>query len=136
MRRGPHQLTLPLPPTTYQSTYLFLCLALTFVMPRLSSSCRAVFPGKQLVPGIIASSLVLGPIVRSLTPRILRCVEVSCLCGRLITSTLDRFDDDPQVRSSWLGEWIPGGRMEERSVGELPHYGHPLGVYDPSGGTV
>ena len=26
--------------------------------------------------------------------------------------------------------------MEEQSVGELPQYGRPLGVYDPSGGTV
>ena len=26
--------------------------------------------------------------------------------------------------------------MEERSVGELPQYGHPLGVHDPSRGTV
>ena len=26
--------------------------------------------------------------------------------------------------------------MEERSVGELPQHGRPLGVYDPSGGTV
>ena len=26
--------------------------------------------------------------------------------------------------------------MEERSVGELPQYGRPLGVHDPSGGTV
>ena len=26
--------------------------------------------------------------------------------------------------------------MEERSIGELPQHGRPLGVYDPSGGTV
>ena len=26
--------------------------------------------------------------------------------------------------------------MEEQSVGELPQYGCPLGVHDPSGGTV
>ena len=26
--------------------------------------------------------------------------------------------------------------MEERSAGELPQYGCPLGVHDPSGGTV
>ena len=26
--------------------------------------------------------------------------------------------------------------MEERSVGELPQYGRPLGFHDPSGGTV
>ena len=26
--------------------------------------------------------------------------------------------------------------MEERSFGELPQYGRPLGVHDPSGGTV
>ena len=26
--------------------------------------------------------------------------------------------------------------MEERPVGELPQYGRPLGVHDPSGGTV
>ena len=56
--------------------------------------------------------------------------------GRLITLTIDRFDDDPQVHPSWLGEWIPGGRMEKRPVGELPQHGCPLGVHDPSGGTV
>ena len=26
--------------------------------------------------------------------------------------------------------------MEERPVGELPQHGRPLGVHDPSGGTV
>ena len=26
--------------------------------------------------------------------------------------------------------------MEERPIGELPQYGCPLGVHDPSGGTV
>ena len=26
--------------------------------------------------------------------------------------------------------------MEERSIGELPQHGRPLGVHDPSGGTV
>ena len=26
--------------------------------------------------------------------------------------------------------------MEERPVGELPQHGHPLGIHDPSGGTV
>ena len=26
--------------------------------------------------------------------------------------------------------------MEERYVGKLPQHGHPLGVHDPSGGTV
>ena len=26
--------------------------------------------------------------------------------------------------------------MEERSAGELPQYGCPLGVHDPSGGTM
>ena len=26
--------------------------------------------------------------------------------------------------------------MEERPIGELPQYGRPLGVHDPSGGTV
>ena len=26
--------------------------------------------------------------------------------------------------------------MEERSIGELPQYGRPLGVHDLSGGTV
>ena len=40
------------------------------------------------------------------------------LSGLLITSTIDRFDDDPRVHSSWLGEWIPRGRVEERSIGE------------------
>ena len=50
--------------------------------------------------------------------------------------SIDRLDDDPRVHLSWLGEWIPGGRMEERSVGELPQHGHPLGVHDPSGGTM
>ena len=134
MRRGPHQFALPLPPTTYHPTNL--CLVPTFVMLRLFSSCRAMFPGKQLVPGIVASSLVLGPIVRSPTLRTLRCIEVSCLCGRLITLTIDWFDDDPRVHSSWMGEWFPGGRMEERSIGELPQYGRPLGVHDLSRRTV
>ena len=50
--------------------------------------------------------------------------------------TLDRVDDDPQVHSSWMGEWVPGGRMEEQSVGELPQHGCSLGVHDLSGGTV
>ena len=40
--------------------------------------------------------------------------------GWLITLTADWVDDDPRVHSSWLGEWVPGGRMEERSAGELP----------------
>ena len=53
-----------------------------------------------------------------------------------MTLTRDRFDDDPQIHSSWLGEWIPGGQMEERSVGELPQYGRPLGVHDLSRGAV
>ena len=136
MRRGPHQLALPLPPTTYQSTNLLLRLALIFMTLRHSNSCRAVFPGRPLVPGIITSSLVLGPIVRLPIPRIPRCVKVSCLCGRLITLTIDRFDDDPRIHLSWLGEWIPGSQMEERPVGELPQHGRPLGVHDPSGGTV
>ena len=35
-----------------------------------------------------------------------------------------------------MGEWVPGGRMEERPVGELPQHGRPLGVHDLSGGTV
>ena len=35
-----------------------------------------------------------------------------------------------------MGEWVPGGQMEERSVGELPQHGHSLGVHDPSWGTV
>ena len=26
--------------------------------------------------------------------------------------------------------------MEEQSAGKLPQYGRPLGVHDPSGGTV
>ena len=80
---------------------------------------------------------MLEPIVRSPILRILRCVEVSCLlwaADKLLT--IDQFDDDPRVHSSWLGEWIPGSRMEERSVGELPQYGRPLGVHDPSRGTV
>ena len=41
-------------------------------------------------------------------------------CGRLMTWTVDWFDDDPWVHLSWVGEWIPGGQMEERSIGELP----------------
>ena len=113
-----------------------LCLVPTSVMLRLSSSCQVVLPGRWLVPGIVTSSLVLGPIVWLPTLWILRCVEVSCLCGRLITLTIDRFDDDPWVHLSWLGEWISGGRMEERSVGELPQHRCPLGVHDPSGGTM
>ena len=51
-------------------------------------------------------------------------------CGR------DWFDDDPWVHSSWMGEWVPRGRMEEQSIGELPQHGHPLGIHDLSGGTV
>ena len=134
MRRGPpstHFTTSANNLPVYQP-----CLAPTSVMLRLSNSCRVVLPGRRLVPGIITSSLVLGLIVQLPTLRILRCVEVSCLCGRLITLTIDRFDDDPRVHLPWLGEWFPGGQMEERSIGELPQHGRPLGFYDPGRGTV
>ena len=48
----------------------------------------------------------------------------------------DRLDDDPRVYSSWMGEWVPGGQMEEQSIGELPQHGHSLGLHDSSRGTM
>ena len=63
-------------------------------------------------------------------------LKYPAFCGWLITLTLDQFDDDPWVHSSWMGEWVPGGRMEERCIGKLSQHGHPLGVHDPSRGTV
>ena len=71
-RRNPHQLALPLLPTTYQLTNLLLCLVPTFVMVCLLSSFLVVLPGRLLVCGTVASSLVLGLIVWLLTPLILR----------------------------------------------------------------
>ena len=133
MRRGPHQLALPLPPiptslTTMSCSNLRDAVPFQFLLGHVAGETISPWDHRKF-PCAQANSMVAYPtdteVRRSILP-----------CGRLITLTIDRFDDDPRVHLPWMGKWIPGGQMEERPVGELSQHGRPLGVHDPSGGAV
>ena len=130
MMRNPHQLALPLPPTTYQLANILPCLIPTFMMVHRSSSFPAMLPGRPLVCGIITTSHVPMPIVQSPTPLVLRLAKL--IFFHLMET------DWLYHRSAWwwsMAMFVRGGLMAlVRSGGKMTHW-PIITIWMPYGGS-